>query len=90
MAASVFGLVWWSYFMYDKGIDTERARQAVLIEEAKNEERVKVEEVIKYRDKIKVVYRDRIKKIKVAQDPTGCADTTLGDMGFSRMRTENN
>lgn len=48
--------------------------------EVKDKESVK--EVIKWREKEKVVFRDKVKKIYIAQDPTGCADTKLTDMGF--------
>lgn len=82
VAAFSVGMVLYTYKVYDYGRNVERVRQAALIEEARSEERAKVEKVIEYRDKIKVVYRDRIKQIQAAQDPTGCADTKLTDMGF--------
>jgi len=75
-----FGATGW--FAYSAGKDAEKAANAVNIEEAREEERAKVKTVIEYREKLKVVYRDKIKRIQSAQDNTGCADVLYTDMGF--------
>ena len=50
--------------------------------EAEEEDQQSVREIIKWREKEKKVYVDKIKYIRLAKDPTGCADTKLTDMGF--------
>lgn len=51
-------------------------------DEAEAEDKADVKEIIKWREKEKVIYRDKIKKIYLAKDSTGCADIKLIDMGF--------
>lgn len=51
-------------------------------DEAEEEDKESVKEIIKWRTKEKKIYVDKIKYIKLAEDPTGCADTKLTDMGF--------
>ena len=70
------------YFTFQAGVDSERAEQAANRDKEAKKDEKKVETIIKYKEKIKVVYRDKIKRIKVAQDSTGCADVKLIDMGF--------
>lgn len=53
------------------------------------DEQEQVREIIKWKEKEKVVYRDRIQKIKVAQDPTGCLDSKLSDIGLSSLLPAN-
>jgi len=77
--AALMGGAW---FSYNSGVNHERAEQAANRDKEAKKDEKKVEAVIKYREKIKVVYRDKIKRIKVAQDLTGCADVKLIDMGF--------
>ena len=71
-----------AWFSYRSGVNHERAEQAANRDKEAKKDEKKVEKVIQYKEKIKVVYRDKIKRIKVAQDPTGCADVKLTDMGF--------
>lgn len=51
-------------------------------DEAEAEDKADVKEIIKWRTKEKKVYVDKIKYIDKVQDPTGCADVKLTDMGF--------
>lgn len=70
------------WFSYNAGQDSIRAEIARTEQKAKVADAGKVEQVIKYKEKIKVVYRDKVIKIKQAKDITGCADVKLTDMGF--------
>jgi len=70
------------FFSFQAGKNWNIAKTVKIeLKEVKKDEK-KVNQVIEYRDKIKVVYRDKIIKIKQAKDSTGCADTKLTDMGF--------
>jgi len=71
-----------AWFSYKSGVNHERAEQAANRDKEAKKDEKKVEIVIKYKEKLKVVYRDKIKIIKTASDSTGCADTKLIDMGF--------
>jgi len=51
-------------------------------DKAEAEDTADVKEVIKWRTKTKVITRDKIKKIYITKDSTGCADVKLTDMGF--------
>lgn len=51
-------------------------------EEAETEDKADIKEIIKWRTKEKKIYVDKIKYIEGVQDPTGCADVKLTDMGF--------
>lgn len=78
-AAWTAGTAW---FFDSHGYDRCKVSYQDATLKAVAEDKVKVEKVVEYRDKIKVVYRERIKEIEVAKDPTGCADAKLTDMGF--------
>ena len=67
---------------FDQGYNAHKAEVADRKDEADSKDKEKVVTVIEWRDKEKVVYRDKIKYIKQVEDPTGCADTKLIDMGF--------
>lgn len=71
-----------AYFTFQAGVDAERAEQAANREAAREKDSKKVEKVNKFKEKQKVVIREKIKYIKTAPDPTGCADIPLVDMGF--------
>jgi len=51
-------------------------------DKAESEDKADIKEIIKWRTKEKKVYVDKIKYIENVQDPTGCADVKLTDMGF--------
>jgi len=76
------------WFSYQSGADHMKAKYADAIAKARAKDKDSVKEVIKYREKIKVVYRDRIKTIKQVKDATGCADVKYTDMGF-RLHSDN-
>jgi hypothetical protein len=71
------------YFVYQSGIDSCRADIALLNAVETGKEKEKVKTIVEYKEKIKVVYRDKIQEYKKVVDPTGCADVKLIDMGFS-------
>lgn len=71
-----------AYFIFQAGVDSERAEQAKNKEKTRKKGEVKVEKVIDFKEKQKVIIREKIKYIKQAPDPTGCADIPLVDMGF--------
>ena len=67
------------WFMYNAGKDKVLASQAELLKE-KDRRIVKLQtELEDEQEEIKIIYRDRIKTIRTAPDPTGCADTTIPD-----------
>ncbi len=70
---------------YQSGIDAERSRRATAAAESRTAEQVEVREIIKWRDKERIIYRDRIQTIHTAADPTGCLDTDLRDAGLGFM-----
>ena len=78
---SMLGAAAW--FIFEAGVGHERAKQAEIIADAGRKDDLAVKTVIEYKEKIRVIYRDKIKFIKSAKDSTGCADTKLIDMGFS-------
>lgn len=71
-----------AYFTFQAGVDSERAEQAANRDKARKKDEKKVESVNKFKAKQKVITREKIKHIKQAVDPTGCADIPLVDMGF--------
>ena len=73
---------WYSDNQYDAGYNKHKAEVADVKDAAVAKDKVAVKEVIKWREKKKVIYRDKIKKIYIAKDATGCADVKLTDMGF--------
>jgi len=71
-----------AYFIFEAGVDSERAEQAKNREIAREKDVKKVKKVTEFKQKQKVIYREKIKYIKQVVDPTGCADIPLVDMGF--------
>lgn len=67
---------------YEFGVEHEAGRQAKVIKELKANQAKKTDIVYKEKVKIEVKYRDRVKTIYQTADPTGCLDTTLGDIGL--------
>lgn len=74
-----------AYFSYQAGGDSVKAEAAKAMAIASVTENKKVKEVIKWKEKTRVVYRDRVQKIKVAADPSGCLDMDLRDVGLGGM-----
>lgn len=84
--ALVLGVVWKTYHMgYTAGANEVTAAFAQANAAAAEKEKEDVREIIKWKEKQVIVYRDRIKEIKVAADPTGCLDTSLTDLGLGGM-----
>jgi len=74
-----------AYYAYQAGGDKVRAEAAKAMAIASYTEHKKVREIIKWKEITKVVYRDRVQKIKVAADPTGCLDMDLRTVGLGGM-----
>jgi len=70
---------------YQAGIDSEKSASAIALAQAQGREVIKVKEIILWKEKIKVVYRDKIKTIRLAADPTGCLDHDLRSVGLGGM-----
>lgn len=86
IVALAIGAAWKTYHMgYIAGADSVTAAYAESLAAAKEKEKENVREVIKWKIKKEVVYRDRIKEIKVADDKTGCLDASLSDVGLGGM-----
>ena len=69
---------------YKAGNNACIADQVKAVEEADKQEKTKVKEVIKWKEKQKVVYRERIKYIKTAPK-NECLDADLRDIGLDSM-----
>ena len=79
----VLGFLKWAHYQVDMGgYNRHKAEVADTKDEAEEGDKKAVETVIKWRTKEKVIFRDKIKKIYVAKDATGCLDTKLIDMGI--------
>lgn len=74
------------FFSYAAGLGAGKRIQAGIEAQARQEliknqaERVKI--VYKEKVKIDARHRDRVKKIYIAKDATGCLDRTLSDVGL--------
>lgn len=78
-----------SFFVgYKAGNDSCKADQVQAVEEADKQEKEKIKVVIKWKEKQKVVYRDRIKTIKQAPK-NECLDADLRDIGLDSMFKRN-
>ena len=79
----VAGILWGVFEAgHSSGYTLHKTEIADNKDDADKADQGKVKTVIKWRIKEKVKYRDKIKYIRTAEDPTGCADTLLSDMGF--------
>jgi uncharacterized membrane protein YvbJ len=73
---------------YKAGNNACVANQVKAVEKADKQERVKVKEIIKWKERKKVVYRERIKYIKQAPK-NECLDADLRDIGLDSMFKRN-
>lgn len=73
------------YFSHSSGYNSCKADHADALAEATKDDNIKSNEVVKWKIKERVKYVDRIQKIKVAADPTGCLDMDLRDVGLGGM-----
>ena len=86
LLSALVGIAWKVHDAgYQAGVDSEKAASARAIAQAQAREVIKVKEIILWKEKIKVVYRDKIKTIRLAADPTGCLDHDLRDVGLGGM-----
>ena len=79
----VSGIGW---AIYEAGIDTGYNHWQKELKDSEDkaeaEDKADVKEIIKWRTETKVITRDKIKKIYITKDSTGCADVKLINMGF--------
>jgi hypothetical protein len=68
-----------AFFSYRAGRDHVLAQQAELLKEKDRRIAQLQTELETDQDKIKVVYRDKIRTIRTAADTSGCADTRAPD-----------
>ena len=83
IALILIGFIKWGHSqVYQQGWDAHKATISDVKDEAAKEDKADVKTIIKWREKEKVVYRDKIEYIDSVKDTTGCADVKLVDMGF--------
>jgi hypothetical protein len=83
IAVIVIGFIKWGHTqVWEQGYNAHKSEISDIKDDAVKEDKADVKTIIKYRDREKVVYRDKIKYIDSVKDTTGCADTKLTDMGF--------
>lgn len=91
LAASIAaGLVYSHWFVYRAGLQADALKDLKVIEEHQSHVAELTEELTLEKQKIKVRYRDRIRVVKEAQDPTGCADISPPSDILLQLRSENN
>jgi len=73
----IFGLIAGGAFLYRAGQNSVLASQAELLKEKDRRIAKLQQELEDETGKVKIVYRDRIKTIRNAPDPSGCADTDV-------------
>ena len=79
----VIGFIkWYSDNQYDAGYNAHKAEIADAKDASEETDKAAVKTIIKWREKEKVVFRDKIKFIRSVKDATGCADVKFTDMGF--------
>jgi len=76
-------------FTYQKGMQNQAGIEAQARQDLINKQADQVKVIHKEKVKIEVRYRDRIKTIYQLEDPTGCLDATLGDIGVLSTTSEN-
>ena len=83
LAVVLIAFIKWGHGeVYDQGWNAHKATVSDIKDEAVEEDKADIKTIIKWREKEKVVYRDKIKYIDSVEDTTGCADVKLTDMGF--------
>lgn len=82
-------LVLGGYGLYSHGVKVGADRVTIAFAQANaaaaKKEQAQATEVIKWRTKKEVIYREKIRTIKVAADPTGCLDADLTDVGLGGL-----
>jgi len=76
-------------FTYRKGMQNQAGIEAQARQDLISKQAEQARAVHKKKVKIEVEYRERIKIIYKTKDPTGCLDTTLGDIGLLSTPSEN-
>ena len=86
IVVAVLGAIWKTYDMgYTAGANDVTAAFAAANAAAAEEGKQDVKEIIKWKEKRVIVYRDRIKEIKIADDPSGCLDQPLSAVGLGGL-----
>jgi len=79
LGALAIGGVIYTYWIYDMGRNAEKARNAMIIEEYRDNQKRLVERLEEANAKERIVVRERIKTVRTAVDPSGCADQRIPD-----------
>ena len=83
IAMILIGFIKWGHGqVYEQGYNAHAKEVADSKDSAIKEDKADVKTIIKWREKEKVVYVDKIKYIDSVKDETGCADVKYTDMGF--------
>jgi len=75
------------WFSYKAGVNSEIAAGAKIIAKYQDKQRKMVAELEQAKLKREVIYRDKIKVIKHAVDPSGCADVDAPDSILQQFKT---
>ena len=81
--AGVIALALWAY---DAGKQAERAAMAEKIAEYQKSQRVLIEKLEEANAKERIIYRTKVKTVRVAADPTGCLDTPIVNDVLEQLR----
>jgi len=80
---ALIGFIKWAHYTVDMGgYNRHKSEVADIKDAAVAKDKEDIRTIIKWREKEKVVYRDKIKFIDRVKDTTGCADVKYTDMGF--------
>jgi len=75
------------WFSYRAGVNSEIAAGAKVIEAYQDKQRVMVAELEQAKIQREVIYRDKVKIIKQAVDPSKCADTFAPSTILQQFKT---
>ncbi len=82
----ITGTVWKIHDVgYQSGVNDEKVKTAAAVAGSIKEDENDVKEIIKWKERERIVYRDRVKTIRLAADPTGCLDHDLRDVGLDSL-----
>ena len=82
--ALAIGFVIYTYYVYDVGRATERARLAAKVEEMRENQKQLVEKLEAAHAKERIVVKERIKIVRAAADD-GCLDKRIPDSVLNQL-----
>jgi len=88
LVAVLIALAGAAYGGYREGVKHEQGRAAIERESALSEQADALRKHYENQKNVEVVYRDRIKTIKEAADPSGCADADIAADIINSLRGE--